>query len=321
MIARRTMLAGAALLAAPGILTAQEAFPTRPVRVLVPFPPGGATDIIARLVCERLSARWGQPVVIENRPGAGTIVGTQAIARSAPDGYTFGYVISAHTINPGLRNDLPYDTLRDFAPITQVARAHVVLAAHPSLPANDMRELAELARRTPGGMSVATPGIGTVMHMIMELMAAATGAEFTHVPYQGGAPALTDAIANRVPLILDPWHSTRPHVENGRLKVIAAASATPVPGAANIPLMNATFPGLEAFSVVGVVGPAGMPPAIARKIQEDTRAVMAEAATAERMASVGLEPVGNPPEEWGAFIAADIERWRSLVRARNIRLN
>jgi tripartite-type tricarboxylate transporter receptor subunit TctC len=321
MIARRSMLAGAGLLAAPGILRAQEAFPTRPVRVLVPFPPGGATDIIARLVCERLSARWGQPVVIENRPGAGTIVGTQAIARSAPDGYTFGYVISAHTINPALRNDLPYDTLRDFAPITQVARAHVVLAAHPSVPANDMRELADLARRTPGGMAVATPGIGTVMHMIMELMAAATGAEFTHVPYQGGAAALTDVMANRVPLILDPWHSTRPHVEGGRLKVIAAASATPVPGAPHIPLMNATFPGLEAFSVVGVVGPAGMPPGIARKIQEDTRAVMAEPATAERMASVGLEPVGNLPEEWGAFIAADIERWRSLVRTRNIRLN
>ena len=272
-------------------------------------------------MCERLSARWGQPVVIENRPGAGTIVGTQAIARSTPDGYTFGYVISAHTINPALRNDLPYDTLRDFAPITQVARAHVVLAAHPSVPANDMRELADLARRTPGGMAVATPGIGTVMHMIMELMAAATGAEFTHVPYQGGAAALTDVMANRVPLILDPWHSTRPHVEGGRLKVIAAASATPVPGAPHIPLMNATFPGLEAFSVVGVVGPAGMPPGIARKIQEDTRAVMAEPATAERMASVGLEPVGNPPEEWGAFIAADIERWRGVVRRRNIRLN
>jgi tripartite-type tricarboxylate transporter receptor subunit TctC len=315
------MLAAAAALPTVAPLRAQEAFPTRPVRIIVPFPPGGATDIIARLVGERLSARWNQPVVIENRPGAGTIVGTQAIARSAPDGYSFGYVISAHTINPALRGDLPYDSLRDFTPITQVARAHVVLSAHPSLPANTLREVADLARRTPGGLSVATPGIGTVMHMIMELMAAASGAEFTHVPYPGGAPALTDVMANRVPLILDPWHSTRPHVEAGRLKVIAAASATPVPGAPHIPLMNATYPGLEAFSVVGVVGPAGMPAWIVRRIQEDIRAVMSEPATAERMASVGLEPVGNPPEEWAAFLAADIERWRNLVRTRHIRLN
>lgn len=321
MIARRTLLAAAAGIVAHGSAIAQEAFPTRPVRILVPFPPGGATDIIARLIGERLAARWNQPVVIVNRPGAGTIVGTQAIARATPDGYTIGYVVSAHTINPALRTDLPYDTLRDFTPITQVARAHVVLAANPSVPANTMAELAELARRTPGGLSVATPGIGTVMHMIMELMAAAARAEFTHIPFQGGAAAVADVLGGRVPLILDPWHAIRPHVEAGRVKVIAAASATPVPGAPNIPLMNATFPGLEAFSVVGMVGPAAMPPAIARRIQEDIRAAMAEPATAERLASVGLEPVGSTPAEWAAFVEADIARWRVLVRARNIRPN
>ena len=172
MLARRhLLLAGLAL---PGIARAQVF--ARPIRIVVPFGAGGVADLTARAVGQRIAPLVGQPVVIENRPGAGTIVGTQAIARAAPDGYGFGYVISTHTINPALRNDLPYDTLRDFTPITQVARAHVVLAAHPSVPANDMRELAELARRTPGGMSVATPGIGTVMHMILELMAAATGA-------------------------------------------------------------------------------------------------------------------------------------------------
>jgi tripartite-type tricarboxylate transporter receptor subunit TctC len=197
MLRRALLAAGGSALAWPGTGQAQAPFPDRPVRIVVPFPPGGATDIIARFVAERLQARWRQPVVIENRPGAGTVLGTQMVARAAPDGTTLGFVISAHTINPALRRDLPYDTLRDFAAITQVARAHVVLLASNDLPAQTLREVVALSRQRAGGLSVATPGVGTVMHMIMELLAVESGAELVHVPYQGGAAALADVTSGR----------------------------------------------------------------------------------------------------------------------------
>jgi len=288
------------------------------VRVIVPFPPGGATDVIARLVCERLSARWGQPVVIENRGGGGTMIGTQMVARAAPDGYTFGFVISAHAINPAIRNDVPYDTERDFSPIGQVARAHVVMVATPSLAASDLRGTVALSRQTRDGLSVATPGIGTVMHMVMEMLAAGSGANLVHVPYAGGAPAHVDVIAGRVPLLIDAWHSVRPHVEAGRMKMIAAASEGPVPGA-DLPLMKTDFPGLEAQSIVGLVAPAGVPPAIIARIAADARAVMFDPALAPRLAEVGLEPVVPDPAGFGALISSETERWRRVVRERGLR--
>ena len=316
---RRTLLAaGAATLAMPGITRAQGSFPDRPVRVIVPFPPGGATDIVARMVCERLQARWRQSVVIENRGGAGTIVGTQATARATPDGYTLGFVISAHTINPSLRRDLPYDTMRDFAHVTQVARAHVALLAHPDVPARTLREVVELSKRQQGGLSVATPGVGTVMHMIMELLAAESGANLVHVPYQGGAPALADVTTGRVPLMLDPWHSARPQVEAGRLRVIAASSSIPVPGAETIPLMNVDYPQVVAFSVIGMVAPAGTPPAIVSQVQQDVHAVVHAPEMVARMGEMGLEPVASTPAEFTRLVETEIPRWREVVRARNI---
>jgi tripartite-type tricarboxylate transporter receptor subunit TctC len=314
---RRSLLAlGAAALAGPAL--AQGTFPDRPVRVVVPFPPGGATDIIARFVAERLQARWRQPVVIENRAGGGTVVGSQAVARAAPDGYTLGFVISAHTVNPSLRRDLPYDTLRDFAHISQVAQAHVVLLANMDLPVRNLREVVELSKRTPGGLSVATPGVGTVMHMIMELLAAESGANLVHVPYQGGAPAVADVTSGRVALQLDPWHSSRPQVEAGRLRVIATASAEPIPGFEQIPRMNADYPNVAAYSVVGLVAPAATPRAIVEQIQRDLHATVFEPATAQRMAEMGLEPVASTPEAFTRLVETEIPRWRAVVQARGI---
>lgn len=316
---RRTLLAaGAAALAVPRPGLAQGTYPDRPVRIVVPFPPGGATDIVARMVGERLQARWRQSVVIENRAGAGTIVGTQQVARATPDGYTLGFVISAHTINPSLRRDLPYDTLRDFAHVTQVARAHVALLAHPDVPARNLREVVELSKRQQGGLSVATPGVGTVMHMIMELLAAESGANLVHVPYQGGAPALADVTTGRVPLMLDPWHSARPQVEAGRLRVVAASSSIPVPGAETIPLMMADYPGVTAFSVIGMVAPAGTPPAIVSQVQQDVHAVVHAPEMVTRMGEMGLEPVASTPAEFLRLVETEIPRWREVVRARNI---
>lgn len=308
----------ATLLGAPGLALAQPRYPDRPVRIIVPFPPGGATDIIARMVAEKLQARWGQGTIIENRGGAGTIVGSQLVARATPDGYTLGFVISAHTINPALRRDLPYDTLRDFAHITQVARAHVALLANNDLPARTLREVVDLSKRTPGGLSVATPGVGTVMHMIMELLAAESGANLVHVPYQGGAAAVADVTSGRVALQLDPWHSSRPQVEAGRLRVIAAASSIPVPGAERIPLMNADYPGVAAFSVIGLAGPGGTPRAIVDQVQQDVHAVVHEREMAARMGEMGLEPVASTPAEFARLVETEIPRWREVVRVRGI---
>jgi tripartite-type tricarboxylate transporter receptor subunit TctC len=318
---RRSILAAgaAALLARPAL--AQATYPDRPVRVIVPFPPGGATDIIARFVSERLQARWRQSVVIENRGGGGTVVGTQAVARAAPDGYTLGYVISAHMVNPSLRRDLPYDTLRDFAHITQVAQAHIALLANMDLPARNLAEVIELSKRTPGGLSVATPGVGTVMHMIMEMLAAESGANLVHVPYQGGAPAVADVTSGRVALQLDPWHSSRPLVEAGRLRVIATSSPQPIPGFETIPRMNQTVPGVAAYSVIGMVAPAGTPRAVVDQIQQDVRAVIHQPETASRLAEMGLEPVGSTPAEFTRLVETEIPRWREVVRARNIQPN
>jgi tripartite-type tricarboxylate transporter receptor subunit TctC len=316
---RRDLLAaGLGAVAAPLPLRAQAAFPDRPVRVVVPFPPGGATDIVARFVAERLQARWRQTVVIENRPGGGTIVGTQAVARAAPDGYTLGFVISAHTINPALRRDLPYDTLRDFAHVTQVARAHVALLANNDVPARTLREVVELSKRQPGGLSVATPGVGTVMHMIMELLAAESGANLVHVPYQGGAPAVADVTSGRVPLQLDPWHSSRPQVEAGRMRVIATSSPEPIPGFAEIPRMNADFPGVAAYSVIGMVAPAATPPAIVAGVQADIHAVVHQPETAARMGEMGLEPVASTPADFARLVETEITRWREVVRVRGL---
>jgi tripartite-type tricarboxylate transporter receptor subunit TctC len=318
---RRTLLAaGGSALAWPGTGHAQAPLPDRPVRVIVPFPPGGATDIIARFVAERLQARWRQPVVIENRPGAGTILGTQMVARAAPDGTTLGFVISAHTINPALRRDLPYDTLRDFAAITQVARAHVVLLASNDLPAQTLREVVALSKQRAGGLSVATPGVGTVMHMIMELLAVESGAELVHVPYQGGAAALADVTSGRVPLQLDPWHSARPQVEAGRLRVIATSSPAPIPGFESIPRMNQDYPGIAAYSVIGLAAPAGTPPAIVAQVQRDVHAVVHAPDAAAQLAAMGVEPVASTPEEFAALIATEIPRWREVVRARGLQL-
>jgi tripartite-type tricarboxylate transporter receptor subunit TctC len=309
------LLAPAAL---PVAAAAQDALPTRPVRLIVPFPPGGATDIIARLYAERLSQRWRQPVVIENRGGGGTMIGTQLVARAAPDGYTFGFVVSAHASNPAIRADVPYDTLRDFSPIGQVARAHVVLVASPSLAPSDLRGVVALSRARDGGLDVATPGVGTVMHMVMELLAAESGARLAHVPFSGGAPAATEVIAGRIPLLIDAWHAVRPQMAAGRMKVIAASSAAPVPGAAELPLMRADFPGVEAHSIVGLVAPAGVPPAIIGRIAGDSRAVMFDPELAPRLSEVGLEPVVPDPEGFSRLITEETARWRRVVRERGL---
>jgi tripartite-type tricarboxylate transporter receptor subunit TctC len=312
MSTRRLLLHGVPAL---GLTTGAHAFEP-PASLIVPFPPGGATDIFARLLAERLSPR----IVVHNRPGGGTVIGSQAVARARADEGVLGVVVSAHTINAALRSDLPYDTLRDFIAITLLARAHIVIVAGTDFPATTLAEALALSRSRDRGLSVATPGIGTVMHMTLELLARESGARLVHVPYSGAAPAVGDVAAGRVDLMIDPWVSARIGVEAGRLKAIAATGADSVPGAAWIPRVAEVLPGFSTYSVVGLVGPAGMAAPQAAALADATRAVLHDPGMAPRLLAMGLEPVASSPAEFSRFIEADIARWREVAAARDIRL-
>ncbi len=316
-INRRTILkaAAAALPAAmePATAHAQSPWPARPVKLVVPFGPGGATDIIARLLAQKLQDFWSQSVVLEYKPGAGTVLGTDFTAKSAPDGYTLGMVITAHMINPSLRASMPFDTLKDLSGVSLVAVSHIMLSATPSLEANNMRELIALAKRTK--LTYATPGTGTSMHLAGELIKSLAGIDMTHVPYKGGAAAYPDVIAGRVPLILDPMFSSMPHVKAGRMKPIAITSAARAASNPEIGTVAEALPGFDVKSISGVVVPSATPREIVRKISADIGRALAQPDVRARMADVGMEPNATAPEAFDAFIKSEIERWAPVVKA------
>jgi tripartite-type tricarboxylate transporter receptor subunit TctC len=289
-----------------------QQFPVKPVRLVVPFPPGGATDIVGRLVAGKMQDVWKQSVIVENKPGAGTVVGTEAVARAAPDGYTLGLVVTAHVINPSLRTSLPYDTLKDLVPVTQVSAQQLVIAANPSLPANNMAELIALARKHPGKLSYATPGSGTAMHLSIELLKASAGIDLVHVPYKGGAPAQQDVIGGRVPILLDVLYAVTPLIDAGKIKVIALLGPERV---SKYPVVAETVPGVSAISMVGIVAPGGTPSDLVAKVSSDfSRAIKGSDLTG-RMKQLGMEPVGSTPQEFDALIRAEMEKWAKVVKA------
>ncbi len=217
----RTCLALTAISISISISSAvAQAYPVKPVRILVPFPPGGATDIIARLVGTKMQEVWGQPVVIESRPGAGTMAGTDAVAKSAPDAYTMGFVVTAHVINPSLRSKMPYDTLKDLSGVTQVSQQQIVMSAYPGFPANNIAELIALAKKSGNKIQYATSGAGTALHLSAELFAVTAGIGLEHVPYKGGALAVQDAVAGRVPIVMEIYYAALPQIKAGKLKVL-----------------------------------------------------------------------------------------------------
>ena len=294
----------------PGIVFSQT-YPARPVKLVVPFPPGGATDIVGRMVAAKMQEVWGEPVVVENKPGAGTVVGTDAVAKSAPDGYTLGMVVTAHVINPSLRSNLPYDTLKDLAAVTQVSSQQLVIAANPSFPANSVAELIALARTHPGQYSYATPGSGTAMHLSIEMLKVATGIDLVHVPYKGGAPAQQDVMGGRVPILLDVLYAVTPLIEAGRIKVIALLGPERT---SRYPVVAETVPGVSAVSMVGIVAPAGIPKNVLLKVSGDIAQAVKHSDLTERMKQAGMEPVGSTPAEFDALIRAEIEKWARVVK-------
>lgn len=312
---------GAAAL--PGLASAQAAapWPNKPVKLIVPFAPGGPTDIVARLLAEKMQAVWGQPVVIDYKPGAGTMVGTQFVAKSAPDGYTLGMAISAHMINPSLQPSLPYDTTKDLVGVSQLALAHFGLFAHPSFEPNTVAELIAWGKKNPGKLSFATPGAGTGTHLAGEMLNHMAALDMVHVPYKGSAPAQQDVIGGRVPLLFDVLFSSMPFVKDGRLKVVALSSAKRAVASPEIPLIADAVPGFTAMSIIGVVAPAGVPRELLRRIGADIGAAVRSPELSARMAQLGMEPVGSSPDEYDALIRTEIDKWSKVVKTAGIKLD
>jgi len=308
------------LLHATGAAYAQQSYPVRPVRLVVPSSPGGGTDITARIIAPRLGEFLGQQVVVENRPGAGTMIGGEVVARAAPDGYTLLMGISTLAINPAMYRKVPYDALRDFAPISQVVSLPNILVVHPSLPVKTVKELIAFARARPGQINFASAGVGTNPHLSMELFLSMAGLKMIHVPYKGSGQGVIDLLAGHVSVMTPSIITALSYVRNGRLRALGVTSAKRAAGAPDIPtIAEAGLPGYEAVQWFGVLAPAGTPREIVTRLHGEIVRVLQVGDVRQRLVQDGAEPVGSTPEEFGAFIRAETAKWAKVARDIGIR--
>jgi len=297
-----------------------QAFPSRTVTLVMPNPPGGAIDIQARIYAQKLQDLWGQPVIVDYKPGAGTLLGMEHVAKSAPDGHTLCLVVTPLVILPALREKMPYDTLKDLAPVTLTGVSSIMIAASPTLHASNIAELIALAKKQPGKLTYASPGLGSSMHLAGELLKMEAGIDLLHVPFKGGAQAYPELMAGRIDLQLDPTFGIYRHVKAGKMKAIAVTSGKRDPSAPEVPAVGETIPGFNVLSINGIVAAGGTPRELARRISGDFRKLLREPDTARRLEELGIEPVGNSPEEFGAFIKSEIERWTRVAKAANVKM-
>ena len=300
-------------------LHAQE-YPSKPVRIVVPFAPGGVADNSARVVAEPLAIRLGQQVIVENRPGASGNIGTQQVVQAAPDGYTLllGFD-GTMVINPHVFPKIPFDTLADFAPVTKLGDATLILVAHPSAGVRTLNELIEKAKSKP--FSYGTSGTGGTPHLAMELLKLRTGAQFEHVPYKGGGPAVVDVLGGQIPLVFTAIASAQQYVRGGRLIALGVPSAKRSGALPDVPTFQESgLAGFDVSSWTGIFAPAKTPPAVISKLQRELSQVLQSPFVKERYATLGIEPVGNSPEEFGAQLRADLARWQEVVKAANVKV-
>ncbi|ABM59984.1 Uncharacterized protein UPF0065 [Verminephrobacter eiseniae EF01-2] len=317
----RAALLAAAALAAPSVALAQNGsdYPSRPIRLVVPYPPGGGTDVIARIVQERLQPLLGQPVLIDNRGGAAGSIGTELVAKSAPDGYTVLFTLSSHTINPAIYAKLAFDTAKDFAPVAMVASLPQILVAHTQFAPNSVADLVALAKTRPGAISFASAGNGSPGHLAGELLKLRTGTRMTHIPYRGGAPAVTDVIGGQVPLLWVSIPAAMQFVKAGKLKALAVSTARRSAALPDLPTMQEA--GIADFNVdswYAMFVPAKTPQPAIDKLNRAINAVLRQPDLRDKLLAQGSEGVGDTPEQLGQIVSAELVRWQQLARQANL---
>jgi tripartite-type tricarboxylate transporter receptor subunit TctC len=309
-----------ALLAVAPSVFADTAYPTKPIRFIVTFPPGGSTTTVARMIGEKLTRDWGQPVIVDNRPGGNSVIGTEALARSPADGHTIVLVVSTHVINPLLIPNLPYDTIKDFAPIGTVYSTEYVLAVHPSVQANSVQELIALAKARPGSINYASGDNGGVTHLVSELFNMMAGVKIQNVPYKGSAPALTDTLGGHVQVIFVPPIVALPHIQSGKLKALAVSGDHRLAALPNVPTFTeAGLPGYDVTTWYGILAPAGTPKDIVAKLSTEIASIMAMPDVVEKLHAQGLEPFPSTSDEFAALMKRDMAKYERVIKTAGIK--
>ena len=309
---------------APALLVAgaviAQPYPSKPVRIIVPFAPGGPNDILARVIGQKLTESWGQQVIVENRAGGGTVIGTEIVAKSPPDGYNLLMVSTSHTTNPTLVRKLPFDTLRDLAPVILAANYANVLLAHPSLPARSIKELIAVAKSRPDQVAYGSGGNGTSTHLSGEMLCQMGGVKMIHVPYKGAGPANIALISGQITWMFGNAIPSVPHIRSGRLRALAVTCKQPIPALPGVPTAASTLPGFEANSWYGVSAQGGTPKDVIAKLNQDIGRVLGTSDMRARLEAEGAEAGGGTPEDFSRFFRAEIDKWARVIKAAGIRL-
>ena len=299
-----------------------QTYPAKAIRIVVPFPAGGTSDILSRAIGQKLTEEWKQPVVVDNRPGAGANIGAEIVVKSPPDGYTLLLASTIHTINPSLYRKLAYDPIRDFTPITLIAATSQVLAVHPSLPVRTVKELVAYAKKRPGQIHYSSAGNGSQPHLTAELFKSRTGIDIIHVPYKGGPPAINDLLAGHVALSFATSPSAVPHVKSGKLRALAVSTAKRISALPDVPTIDESgVPGFEASGANGLVGPAGMPAAVVEKLNAAIVRIVKEPAMQKFLNEPGAAPLTTTPAEYGAYIRSEVAKWAKAVKDSGARVD
>ena len=292
-----------------------QTYPTKPVTIVVPFSPGGATDIMTRLLAERLNKRLGQPVVVENKPGAGTMIASDYVAKAPADGYTLLVAASSLGIAPSLYKKVNYDPIKDFAPVSLVASVVHVLVVHPSIPAKNVGELVTWLKANPTKANYGSVGAGTSTHLESELFNSVAGVKMAHIPYKGSAPALTDLVGGQLQVMFDAYASSGPFIKDGRVRLLAVTTAQRSKSLPDTPTVSESgLPGYEAMPWLGLVAPAGTPAPVVNRLYTELNDILKEPEVQERFRSLGLDIIGNKPEDFSAFLKKDIVKWAQVIK-------
>lgn len=306
--------------AAAQVKGSPAAYPNKPIRMIVPFAAGGGLEITTRLIGQKLTEKWGQNIVVDTRPGAATIVGTEIASKAAADGYTLLMITTTFAINPSLYKKLPYDPLQDFIPVTQLNSQPNIIVINPSAPINSVKDLVALAKAKPGALTFATPGAGSAPHLSAEMLKHMAGIDMIHVPYKGIPPAVTDVIGGRVTMLFTTTISAAPHVNSGKLRALALTSAKRLPSMPNVPTVGETIAGYQAEAFQGAIAPAGVPRAIIDKLGAEIAGIVKSRDIVERFALDGAVAVGSSPGEFAAFLKSETLKWNKVITAAGIKL-